>query len=207
VGAERIEIPAREARAVRVAAGRSFRVVDVRGGQVGDLFAFCADDPGEHLSAAHTRAEHFRLFPRVGQPFLSTRRRPLLVLEADTSPGFHDMLFAACDAERYANAGVGGRHASCAENLQAALAELGLGPVAVPQPVNQFENIPALPDGELDWRPTASAAGDCVQLRAERDCIVVVSACPYDLGPSADPGPGPLAIDLLWCPESGVRCS
>ena len=195
--AGRVDIPAREARAVRVAAGRSLRVVDVRGGQVGDLFAFCADDAGEHLSAAHTRAEHFRLVPRVGQAFLTDRRRPILQLEADTSPGFHDMLFAACDAARYANAGVSGHHASCAENLQTALAELGLGPVAVPQPVNLFENIPALPDGTLDWRATTSAAGDHVQLRAERDCVIVVSACPYDLGPSGDPGPGPLAIDLL----------
>ncbi|MFD0536975.1 DUF1989 domain-containing protein [Actinomadura luteofluorescens] len=45
-----------EGRAVRVAAGRRVRVVDVEGGQVGDLFAFAADDPREHLSAAHTRS-------------------------------------------------------------------------------------------------------------------------------------------------------
>jgi uncharacterized protein YcgI (DUF1989 family) len=197
VDAGRVDIPAREARAVRVAAGRSLRVVDVCGGQVGDLFAFWADDLGEHLSAAHTRAEHFRLFPRIGQAFLTNRRRPILQLEADTSPGFHDMLFAACDAQRYANDGVVGHHASCAENLQSALARLGLGPVPVPQPVNLFENIPALPDGTLDWRAPASAAGEHVQLRAERDCVIVVSACPYDLGLGADPGPRPLAIDLL----------
>ena len=35
----RIHVPAREGRAVRVEAGRSFRVVDLDGGQVGDLFA------------------------------------------------------------------------------------------------------------------------------------------------------------------------
>ena len=199
----RIDIPARQGRAVRVAAGRSFRVVDVEGGQVGDLFAFCLDDPGEHLSAEHTRAEHFRLFPRVGEAFMSNRRRPLLLFEADTSPGFHDMLFAACDVARYAGLGAPGDHASCASNLQTALAGLGLGPVAVPQPVNLFEHIPALPDGTLDWQPTASAAGDYVQLRAERACAVVVSACPYDLAPShADPGP--LAIDLLLSDQAAT---
>ncbi|HEY3614041.1 MAG TPA: urea carboxylase-associated family protein [Gaiellales bacterium] len=194
--AGRIEIPAREGRAVRVAAGRSVRVVDVAGGQVGDLFAFCADDLGERLSAEHTRAELFRLFPRVGQSFWSNRRRPLLLFEADSSPGFHDMLFAACDDARYARLGAPAGHASCAANLQTALAALGLGPVAVPQPVNLFEHIPPLADGTLDWRETASAAGDHVQLRAERDCVIVVSACPYDLV-AGGRDPGPLALELL----------
>jgi uncharacterized protein YcgI (DUF1989 family) len=192
----RIEIPAREGRAVRVEAGRSFRVVDSEGGQVGDLFAFCLDDLEEHLSAEHTRAQLFRLFPRVGEAFVSNRRRPLLVFEADTSPGFHDMLFAACDEARYADLGAPAGHASCAANLQMALARLGLGPVAPPQPVNLFENIPALADGTLDWRATASAAGDSVQLRAELDCVVVVSACPYDLAADGRE-PGPMAIELL----------
>ena len=192
----RIEIPAREGRAVRVAAGRSIRVVDVAGGQVGDLFAFCADDLDERLSAEHTRAELFRLFPRVGEAFWSSRRRPLLTLEGDTSPGFHDMLFAACDEARYRTLGAPPGHASCAANLQSALAVLGLGPLPVPQPVNLFEHIPALADLTLDWRATESRAGDHVQLRAERDLVVVVSACPYDLVEGRH-RPGPLAIDLI----------
>ena len=192
----RIHVPPREGRAVRVEAGRSFRVIDLDGGQVGDLFAFCLDDLGEYLSAEHTRAELFRLFPRVGESFVSNRRRPILLFEADTSPGFHDMLFAACDAARYASLGAPAGHASCAGNLQTALAALGLGPVAVPQPVNLFEYIPARPDGSLDWQATATAAGDHVQFRAERDCAVVVSACPYDLV-ATHAAPGPLAIDLL----------
>ena len=192
-----IAIPAREGRAVRVEVGRSFRVIDVEGGQVGDLFAFCLGDLGEHLSAEHTRAQHYRLFPRIGEPFMTNRRRPILLLEGDTSPGHHDMLFAACDAARYASLGASGDHASCAANLQSALAGLGLGPVPVPQPVNLFENIPVRADGALDWQATASAAGDHVQLRAELDCVVVVSACPYDLGSPSPAVPGPLAIDLL----------
>jgi uncharacterized protein YcgI (DUF1989 family) len=40
--AERIVIPAREGRSLHVPAGRSFRVTDREGGQVGDLFAFNA---------------------------------------------------------------------------------------------------------------------------------------------------------------------
>ena len=171
-------------------------MVDPQGGQIGDLFAFCSDDLGEHLSADHTRSELYRLFPRVGDSFVTNLRRPLLLFEADTSPGIHDMLFAACDAASYAGPGGSPGHASCAANLQAALAVLGLGPVPVPQPVNLFENTLVGRDGALDWRPTVTRPGDHVQLRAELDCVVVVSACPWDLD-AGHPELGPLAIDLL----------
>ena len=154
------------------------------------------DDLGEYLSADHTRSELYRLFPRVGDTFVSNLRRPLLLFEADVSPGIHDMLFAACDAATYADLGDPAGHASCAGNLQAALAVLGLGPVPVPQPVNLFENTSVGPDGTLEWHLTATRPGDYVQLRAERDCVIVVSACPWDLA-AGQPDLGPLAIDLL----------
>jgi uncharacterized protein len=40
---------------VRLATGDRVRVVDLEGRQVGDVFCFAAEDPSEHLSAAHTR--------------------------------------------------------------------------------------------------------------------------------------------------------
>jgi uncharacterized protein len=190
--AERIEIPARGARAVGVPAGRTFRVIDVEGGQVGDLFAFAADDRTEYLSASHTRAHTQRLFPAIGEPFVSNRRRPLLELVADSSPGVHDMLIAACDPERYRALGVEGAHASCAENLRRALGE----DVDVPQPVNLFMNIP-VQDGRLAWRPAASAPGDAVALLALADVTVVLSACPQDLVNINADGPTGLSIELL----------
>jgi len=76
-----IEVPAREGRGVRVAAGQSFRVIDVDGGQVEDTFAFRADDVSEYHSAEHTRAFVSRLFPRPGEHFVTNHRRPILLLE------------------------------------------------------------------------------------------------------------------------------
>jgi uncharacterized protein YcgI (DUF1989 family) len=60
----RVVVPAGAGRAVRVREGERVRVVDVEGGQVGDVFAFVVQDPGEHLSASHTRTSTGRLFPR-----------------------------------------------------------------------------------------------------------------------------------------------
>jgi uncharacterized protein len=194
--AERIGVPAAEGRAVAVAAEQAFRVVDLEGGQVGDLFAFVAGDPTEYLSASHTRAHTSRLFPAVGDHFVSNRRRPLFELVADDSPGIHDMLIAACDAERYRDLGIDGWHASCAENLRCALASHGVEVAFVPQPVNLFMNIP-VDDGRLDWLPAASAPGASVTLRAAADVLVVVSACPQDVVAINGGRPSGLAIDLL----------
>ena len=184
---------------MRVEAGRRFRVVDVDGGQVADTWAFVAEDPGEHHSAQHTRAVVDRLFPRPGEQFVTNRRRPILTLEEDNTPGIHDMLIAACDPARYEGLGVEGWHASCEENLHRALEPLGVEPIArfAPQPINLFMNTPARPDGTIDWLPAETAAGDHVVLRAELDIVVAVSACPQDIVAINRRRPSPIEIELL----------
>ena len=194
---EYIHIPAREGRGVRLAAGTRFRVIDVEGGQVGDLFAFCADDIREYASAEHIRVWVNRIFPRPSEYFVTSRRRPILFFEADHSPGAHDLLCAACDPSRYEGLGVTGWHASCQENLGTVMASFGFDYVEVPQPINLFMNIPILPGGELGWEPAITRPGDHVVLRAERDCFVVVSACPQDIVRINGGNPTSLAIDVL----------
>ncbi len=194
---ETIPIPAREGRGVRLEAGRVLRVTDPEGGQVGDLFAFSAADVSEYASAEHTRAAVSRLFPRPGEAFVTNRRRPILWLERDESPGVHDMLCAACDPERYDGLGVEGWHASCEENLRTVMADLGHPEVEIPQPINLFMNIPVGADGSLGWEPAPTKPGDGVVLRTEMDCIVVVSACPQDIVPINGGDPTPLSIELL----------
>jgi len=191
-----VDVPAREGRGVRVSAGQRLRVIDVEGGQVADTFAFRADDVSEYHSAEHTRAYVSRLFPRPGEHFVTNHRRPILRLEEDASPGIHDMLCAACDPERYTGLGVEGWHASCQENLRAAMAELGFAHVEVPQPINLFMNIPVHPGGELGWEPAPTQPGDSVTLLAEMDCVVVVSACPQDIVPINNGNPTAIAIEL-----------
>lgn len=190
-------IPSREARAVRVARGSRFSVVDIEGGQVVDLFAFVAEDLDEHASAEHTRVALDRLFPRVGQAFFTNRRRPILRLDEDRSPGVHDMLCAACDPTRYRELGVAGWHASCQENLHRVMAEIGIETTATPQPINLFMNVEVEPGGSLVWGPALTRPGDHVVLRAELDSIVVASACPQDLNEINHHNPTPIGIELL----------
>jgi hypothetical protein len=196
VGTEFILVPAREARAVRVAAGDPFRIVDIEGQQVADLFAFVADDVSEYASAEHTRIWVNRLFPRVGQEFVTNRRRPILLFERDDSPGVHDMLCAACDLTRYRLLGAE-EHASCQENLKRVMGELGHGAIEIPQPINLFMSVKVEPDGSLTWGPAPTKGGDDVVLRARLDAIVVASACPQDLNEINNYRPSSIGIELL----------
>jgi uncharacterized protein len=174
-------VPARTGAAVDVAAGQELAIVDVDGGQVGDFFAFNRDDPTEYLSASHTRAFTSRVFPAIGQSFMSSSRRAMLRVVADTSPGYHDLLIAACDPARYRQLGVNGWHASCAENVGTALAARGMVATHVPQPFNVFMRTPATLDGSIVWLPAQTKAGDRFEMVAEMDLIVVLSACPSEL--------------------------
>jgi uncharacterized protein YcgI (DUF1989 family) len=193
--AARVVVPAGAGRAVSVRRGEYVRVIDVEGGQVADLFAFAAADPAEHLSASHTRTSTGRLFPLVGEQFVTTLRQPILTLVDDTSPGVHDMLIAACDPARYQALGVE-EHASCAANLREALAGIGMSVAVVPQPVNVFMNIPVAASGELSWLPAMSRPGDALTFTAEMDCVVVVSACPMDLNAINGARPTQLAVEI-----------
>ena len=194
---ERIEVPAREGRGVRVAKGDHVRIVDIEGSQVGDLFAFNAEDVNEYHSAHHTRAVVDRLFPLVGQQFQSNLRRPILTLVEDTSPGIHDMLIAPCDPARFEQLGVEGWHASCQENLQKVMAGFGFPSVVVPQSINLFMNIPVQQDGSIKWLAAPTKPGDSVTVRAEMDLIITLSACPQDIIVINDKSPSPMALEVL----------
>jgi uncharacterized protein YcgI (DUF1989 family) len=192
----RLVVPAGEGRGLRIAAGTAFSVVDVEGGQVGDLFAFTADDVGEYASAEHTRPSIGRLFPRPGHTILTNLRRPILELVEDNSPGHHDTLNAACDPARYRLLGVQGPHRSCAVNLRESMAALGFSEVHVPQPLNVFMDVSVGRDGEMVSRPASSAPGDHLTFRALVACCVVLSSCPMDVIEISTGGITPLAIDV-----------
>jgi len=196
---EEIHVPAGRGAGFRLGAGQFVQVVDVEGQGCADFFAFGAADPSEYLSASHTRVAVERLFPRVNQSFFSSLRRPMFQFEADHTPGIHDMLFAACDPDRYAQYGVPG-HASCAENLRGALRALDVQPGHVPQPVNFFMNVAVRTDGSVEFGSPQTAPGDYVLLRAFRDCLVVISACPQEWNPAANFHPSELLARVLVAP-------
>jgi uncharacterized protein YcgI (DUF1989 family) len=160
-------IPARKGKAAFLDKGQRIKVINTHGQQVIDTWAFNRADLTEFMSMEHSRTALSRIMARVGDSMVTNRRRPILALTEDTSPGIHDTLLAACDRYRYELLGCAEYHDNCTDNLAAALAELGLKPPETPSPWNLFMNIPVSSDGNLSFEPPLSKAGDYVVLRAE----------------------------------------
>ena len=174
-------IPARRGKATLLKAGEKLKVINTHGTQVVDFWAFVASLHTEFVGMEQSRATWTHLFPRTGNALYTNHRRPLLWLEEDTSPGRHDTLMAPCDNERYGLLGCTEYHDNCRDNMHAALGELGIFVPYTPASRNLFMNIPWTQDGGLSFDPALSKAGDYVVLRAERDCICVMSSCPQDI--------------------------
>ena len=164
----------------------------------------------EYLSLPHTRASTHRLVPEVSDTLLTNLRNPIITLVEDTTPGAHDTLTAACDAALYKHLGVDKpeEHGSCAVNLVLALKELnettGLkGTKAVgaditvniaPTPLHLFMNAPIEVDASVQTEGSGARGAKIyvdepkgkkrsyVRFVAERDIVVVLSACPMDVG-------------------------
>lgn len=185
---ERITIPARSGLGAFVARGKSVRLINTHGYQVVDTWAFSKADPSEFLSVEHSRTATRRAAPRKGDTLVSNRRRPIVTVVEDTTPGIHDTLIAACDAARYEMLGAPG-HDNCAANLAAVFERFGLKLPEIPCPVNLFQNSPAdATTGEIRFLPSVAKPGQFVELRAEMDVLIVFSACPQDLLPVNGPG-------------------
>lgn len=177
-----VEVPGYEGRGWHVQEGENFRIIDVEGDQIGDLFLISEADRMEYCSPSVTRAsqgDHW--FPRVGEPFLSNRRRPMATFIEDATPGKHDMSFAPCDSGSYQEWGLGDDHPSCRENFCSAARDLGIEIEPIPDPINVFQNTPSHPDGRITIDETLTSPGDYIVLQAEMDLIVLLAACSVDL--------------------------
>lgn len=195
-----VPIPPGEARGVTVEAGGIVRIANTEGHQVVDTWAFCTADPREFLSMEHSRSATYRILFKPGDTLVSNRFRPMLTILADTSPGIHDTLHAACSAENNRFFGMTSTRPNCEDNLKGVMADRGvcLGPI--PCPWNLFEHAIVRPDGSLMDEPASATAGDHVELRAETPVVLVCSACPSSVGNISLGTPRGAAIELIDLP-------
>lgn len=186
-------IPARSFAVAPLKAGQSIKVTNTSGSQVIDTWALSNCVPGGfpgYMSMVHTRSTPHTLLPSSQEAFLDNRRQPMLTMVEDTSPGLHDVLFAACSPERYIQLGASPDHHNCANNLYNAVKthndpaydkfvqflEFGW----TPDPLNLFMNV-IVKGNKLENLAPQSRPGDYVVLRADQDCVVFMSACPMDV--------------------------
>ncbi len=182
-------IPAEHGTAIQLAVHQCIKIHNTYGNQVVDTWAFITSRlptvkvPSSFMSMSQTRSALRKVRPRVNDTLVTNHCHPILTLIEDTSGGVHDTLFPACNPQRYLHLGV--PHRSCAENCREATAKLGIevAPAEVPDPLNLFMNVDIDWNGagDIELREPASGPGSYVVLRAEVDCVVVLSACPNDI--------------------------
>jgi uncharacterized protein YcgI (DUF1989 family) len=175
----RIRIPAREAVAVDVLKGGHVSICDVAGHQGADCLAITK--AGAVSCTRTTRATNRRLFPAIAQSIYADDDTALLTLLEDTSPGPHGLLVPPCDAVMYRLRGAGCAHPSCHDNFHRALGLRGIHLGRTPPSICLFQNLEIDDAGRVAIGVNNSRAGDRVTFRAERDLVLVVSACPNDV--------------------------
>ena len=173
--------PGSHGHAFAVKKGEYLRLTDLDGQQPIDFWVFNTQDPMEHLSVAHTRVANLSMEVKPGQSAVTNKRRPIVTLIEDNSPGQHDMLLAACDSTRYETLGHKGYHPNCQDNLHEELGKVGIKLPFSPQPWNLFTHFPWTSDKRIELLSPDTKPGDNIVFRAEMDCVVAISACPQDI--------------------------
>jgi urea carboxylase-associated protein 1 len=184
----------------RIAAGQTFRIVDLEGNQAVDTLFFNADDASERYSAVDTIREQGNLYLTTGTRLLSNLARPLLTIVADTC-GRHDTLGGACAAEsnmvRYA---LDKRHMhNCRDTFLKQIAAFDgvFSKRDLTSNINFFMNVPVTPDGRLTFEDGISEPGKYVEMRADTNVICLISNCPQLNNPCNAYNPTPVRV-LIW---------
>jgi urea carboxylase-associated protein 1 len=178
--------------------GQHLRLVDLEGNQAVDTLFYDAHDHADRYDATTTIRAGGCLYLTTGSVLRSTSGGALMTIVEDTC-GRHDTVGGACSCEsnqvRYA---LDKRfmHA-CRDTFLLVAAPHGLGKRDLAANVNFFMNVPVTPEGGLSFADGVSGPGRLVELRADRDVLVVISNCPQLNNPCNGWNPTPVLIEIL----------
>jgi hypothetical protein len=174
---KRFRIEPQTGAAFTIKHGQKIRIIDVEGEQVADLYCFEKEEIEEKLSSGHTTDYNNKLFLSKGDILYSNRSNPMFTIVAD-KVGKHIMLYAPCSQVMFEKSyGVTEAHPNCLDNLVNNLKSYGVQASQITIPLNIFMNIEIDREGEIKIKSPMSKAGDYIELRAEMDMIVGVTAC------------------------------
>ena len=191
----KIHIEPQSGTAFELKKGQVVKITDVEGEQVADLTAFAASDRHEWLSSGRSIDYANTIYLTKGNTLYSNRSRPMLRIIAD-AVGRHDFLLTPCSPETFELLYEDHIYvASCFENLCRHLEPFGILPDTIPTTLNVFMNVRVAPDGQLTIDPPLSKAGDFIEMVAEMDLIVGVTAC--SAPKSNNGGFKPIGVQIL----------
>lgn len=193
---ERVEIAKNSGRAFELRRGQRIRVIAQT---VVDLVAFNLDNPRERFDQARTKSNQAKIFLSTGDVLYSKLNRPMLtIVEDNFAEGRHDLQKGTCSRERFRLVAEGRARRvfvgeadlnprtpadvpdhGCWENLILALDGRGIADEDIPSPFNIFQTMEIDPESGVMRDTTVRPTGPTnVDLEAEMDLLVAVSACP-----------------------------
>ena len=194
----------------RMKAGQRVVITNPYGTQVVDTWALADDGVNtgfgtvQYSAMEHTRSVNSSIYIDTGLVVVGLDRQPLFTMIDDTSPGQHDTQLCPCNAPLYADLDQPHDHRSCADNFHLALTELDMAMPFTPASLNLFMQVRIGTGGEILREPPVAKPGDQVILRADRDIILVLSACPQDVTPINGPDCTPRDILLTFYGETAT---
>lgn len=181
---QEVLVPASHGRAWRAKKGQLVEIIDVKGRQVGDLMAWCAEDESEYFSPAHTVTRNWRVTLKVGDCLATNKRRDILRVVLD-DVGYHDIVVPCCDEQTYITRYGIHNHRSCKSNILEGLDELHETPhVSGELAWNVFMKNRIDADGNMIYEEPAHGPGSRIVLECLMDCLFAMSACPQDQTPT-----------------------
>jgi uncharacterized protein len=182
--------------------GQVLRITDPEGEQVSDVMAFASGGPAradasEWLSSGRTIDYNNTIYQSTGHVLYSNRSNPMFTILEDRV-GRHDFLLTPCSPETFEMLYEDheGYHPSCFENLTRSLGPYGIDGDNIPTTFNAFMNVEVSPSGEITIGPPVSKPGDFVDLRAEMDLVVGVTACSAEK--SNNHALKPIELGIVW---------
>lgn len=179
--------------------GHHLRLIDLAGQQAVDFLCYDQHQPENRYNAGNTIKVGGKVQLGVGTQLLGEFADVLMTIVADTV-GAHDTIAGCCSAQsNYRRYGIAGSP-NCRDNFIAGLKAHGLSAANLAANVNFFMYVPVHSDGSTAIAEGLSRPGDFVDLRAERDVLVVISNCPQQYNPCNGWNPTPVRL-IEWRPH------
>lgn len=188
-------VPAKGVTAFEVRRGQTVRIEDVEGQQAIDLICYNAEDLAEKFWAAHTAKINGSIYISTGHVLYSDQARAMLTIVEDTV-GVNDLICGSCscalDVVRY---GESKASKGCMDLFEESIRPWGLERKDIPMCFNIFLDYPVEPEGNvaIDKDPV-SKPGDHIDLRADMNLLVSITACPQENNPCNGYNPTPIRV-------------
>ncbi len=189
---EDVVVPKNSGRAFTLKKGQHIRII---GESTVDFVAFNMDNLKERFDQARTKVLQGKIFISTGDKLISKLGNPMLTIVEDKyqGQGTHDLQKGACRGMMYQHEFESDLYPEvfaslkredlpdhgCWENLTEVLGPWDIAPEDIPSPFNIFQSMEINGrTGRMHFHKTTAEPGTYVEMRAEMNCLVAVSACP-----------------------------